>query len=61
MSSDSKTASDSGRPAPDEVSKQAPKNPGAGGDSRQQRLARALRDNLKKRKAQQRQRRGDGS
>ena len=62
MSSDTKSPDDSARKGPAPAPKKAaPKKAGAGGDSRQERLAQALRDNLRKRKAQQRQRQEGGA
>lgn len=55
-------------PEPKSSPESAPQTPQEGGktaaggtDPRQERLAQALRDNLRKRKAQQRGRRDDGS
>lgn len=56
MPADRKTAPESPRKPPESAG-----NAGTGKEvSQQERLARALRDNLKKRKAQQRQRQGGG-
>jgi len=55
MSSGTKTPSDSRPSGPEAPAKGAEK----GADPRQQRLAQALRDNLKKRKAQQRERKDE--
>lgn len=57
MPADRKTAPESPRKTPESAGKAGP----GGDDSRQERLARALRDNLRKRKAQQRQRQGGGA
>jgi len=45
-----------GKTAPDSPAEGGPKAPPAPGDARRERQAQALRDNLKKRKAQQRRR-----
>ena len=56
MPADRKTAPESPRKTPESAEKA-----GSGqAESRQDRLARTLRDNLRKRKAQQRQRQGGG-
>ena len=57
MPSERKSLPNSGPESP----AKAPKTGAKGEDSRQERLARALRDNLKKRKAQQRQRQDGGA
>jgi hypothetical protein len=61
MPSDRKSAPESLPESPPESPSKAPKTGGKAEDSRQERLARALRDNLKKRKAQQRQRQDGGA
>ncbi len=64
MPPDSKFAGDSGREAPKKAPKTGAAEDSRGAsqaDSRKQRQAQALRDNLKKRKAQQRQRQGGGA
>lgn len=69
MPPDSKTGPESRPDSPPEsrpdptrdAPKSALKTAGGGAESRQERQARALRDNLKKRKAQQRQRRDGGA
>jgi len=57
MPSERKSVPNSGPESPSK----APKTGAKAEDSRQERLARALRDNLKKRKAQQRQRQDGGA
>ncbi len=61
MSSDRKSLPNSGPGSGPESPAKAPQTGAKGEDSRQERLARALRDNLKKRKAQQRQRQDGGA
>ncbi|MEO3430909.1 hypothetical protein AAFN88_18790 [Pelagibius sp. CAU 1746] len=61
MPNDRKSLPNSGPNSTSESPAKAPESGAKGQDSRQERLARALRDNLKKRKAQQRRRQGDGA
>jgi len=56
MSSGSKTPSDSPPAGPKTPGNRAAKGAESGPDPRQERLAKALRDNLRKRKTQQRER-----
>ncbi len=61
MPNDRKSLPNSGPSSGPESPAKAPQTGAKGEDSRQERLARALRDNLKKRKAQQRQRQDGGA
>ncbi|WP_193370426.1 hypothetical protein [Pelagibius marinus] len=61
MPNDRKSLPNSGPDSGPESPARAPDSGAKGADSRQERLARALRDNLRKRKAQQRQRQEGGA